>query len=235
MDLLSDLITDHVFLFPSLRLAEQVSMAGTRTWVYEFDWSPPHSAFGACHCIELPFAFGNPEARRRRSRQPYRRRCGLRGRRSSRTESRRLGPHGRRTPARPGRRCSSVHSWEWPGTQPESPGAEGPHARQRRRKPALRTASEPRCMPPSGCAHRKSNADPHRGWLPERIPALSCGNEASRTSRSVPTRGAWRQTPALCYWSIKGGYVPVIRHVGEQRHAGVCRSAARRDVSPCVA
>jgi para-nitrobenzyl esterase len=26
--------------------------------VYRFDWHPPGSPLGACHCIELPFVFG---------------------------------------------------------------------------------------------------------------------------------------------------------------------------------
>ncbi|WP_222853557.1 carboxylesterase/lipase family protein [Fodinicola acaciae] len=31
-------------------------------YAYEFDWCPPASPYGACHCLELPFVFGNPEA-----------------------------------------------------------------------------------------------------------------------------------------------------------------------------
>ena len=62
VDLLSDLVTDHTFLFPSLRLAEAASKAGAGTWVYQFDWAPPNSPFKACHCLELPFVFGNPQA-----------------------------------------------------------------------------------------------------------------------------------------------------------------------------
>lgn len=62
VDALSDLITDYTFLFPSLRLAEAVSQAGARTWIYQFDWAPPNSPFKACHCLELPFVFGNPQA-----------------------------------------------------------------------------------------------------------------------------------------------------------------------------
>jgi para-nitrobenzyl esterase len=62
VDLLSDLMTDYYFLFPSLSFAEAVSKAGARTWVYQFDWSPPNSPFKACHCIELPFVFGTLSA-----------------------------------------------------------------------------------------------------------------------------------------------------------------------------
>ena len=59
MDLLGDLLTDHNFLFPSLALADAVARAGGTVWAYQFDWAPPGSRFRACHCIELPFLFGN--------------------------------------------------------------------------------------------------------------------------------------------------------------------------------
>lgn len=66
MDLLGDLVTDHMFQFPSLDLAEAVSRAGGEAFAYRFDWSAPGNAFHACHCIELPFVFATfpawPEA-----------------------------------------------------------------------------------------------------------------------------------------------------------------------------
>ena len=58
MDLLGDLVTDHMFQFPSLALAGAVARAGGRAFAYRFDWSVPGNRFGACHCIELPFVFG---------------------------------------------------------------------------------------------------------------------------------------------------------------------------------
>ena len=58
MDVLGDLVTDHMFLFPSLALANAVTQAGARAWVYQFDWQAPRNRFHACHCIELPFTFG---------------------------------------------------------------------------------------------------------------------------------------------------------------------------------
>ncbi len=61
-DLLGDLATDHLFLFPSLALADAVGAAGGTAFVYQFDWAPPGSRFAACHCIDLPFLFGNPAA-----------------------------------------------------------------------------------------------------------------------------------------------------------------------------
>lgn len=63
MDWLADLVSDHTFLWPSMRLAEALSGAGVPTQAYQFDWAPPGgeggSPFRACHCIELPFVFGN--------------------------------------------------------------------------------------------------------------------------------------------------------------------------------
>ncbi|WP_136605477.1 carboxylesterase/lipase family protein [Paenibacillus dokdonensis] len=57
--LISDLITDYTFLLPTLRLAEAAHEAGSRTWLYQFDWAPLGNPFKACHGIELPFIFGN--------------------------------------------------------------------------------------------------------------------------------------------------------------------------------
>lgn len=59
MDLLGDLLTDHIFLFPSLALADAMVAAGRNVWMYQFDWAPAGNRFKACHCIELPFVFGN--------------------------------------------------------------------------------------------------------------------------------------------------------------------------------
>jgi para-nitrobenzyl esterase len=61
MDLLADLTSDHTFLWPTMRLAEAISAAGGKAFAYQFDWAPPASRFRACHCIELPFVFGNFE------------------------------------------------------------------------------------------------------------------------------------------------------------------------------
>jgi para-nitrobenzyl esterase len=58
-ELLGDLVTDHLFLFPSLALAEA---SAAPAYVYQFDWAPPASRFGACHCIDLPFSFGTLDA-----------------------------------------------------------------------------------------------------------------------------------------------------------------------------
>jgi para-nitrobenzyl esterase len=58
-ELVSALVTDHTFLFPAIRLAEAATRAGARIWLYQFDWAPPATPLKACHCIELPFVFGN--------------------------------------------------------------------------------------------------------------------------------------------------------------------------------
>ena len=59
MDLLADLGTDETFLLPAMRLAEAISHHGGQAFAYLFDWAPPGSRFRSCHCIELPFVFGN--------------------------------------------------------------------------------------------------------------------------------------------------------------------------------
>ncbi|MET7461139.1 carboxylesterase family protein [Nonomuraea sp. NPDC005501] len=48
-------LTARLFRDGNLRLAGRARSAH----LYQFDWSPPGSPFGACHCIELPFVFGN--------------------------------------------------------------------------------------------------------------------------------------------------------------------------------
>jgi para-nitrobenzyl esterase len=62
MDLLGDLVTDHMFVFPSLALADAATARGRDVWCYQFDWAVPGNRFKACHCIELPFVFANPSA-----------------------------------------------------------------------------------------------------------------------------------------------------------------------------
>lgn len=62
MDLLADLGTDETFLLPAIRLAEAVAARGGNAYAYLFDWAPPRSRFKSCHCIDLPFVFGNFDA-----------------------------------------------------------------------------------------------------------------------------------------------------------------------------
>ncbi|HEX6472299.1 MAG TPA: carboxylesterase family protein [Streptosporangiaceae bacterium] len=54
---LGAIATDRIFVADTLRLAASAA----RAYVYRFDWRPP-GPLGACHCIELPFVFGHPEA-----------------------------------------------------------------------------------------------------------------------------------------------------------------------------
>ncbi|WP_163569989.1 carboxylesterase/lipase family protein [Fodinicola feengrottensis] len=58
-ELAIDLNTEHMYRSGSIRLAESLAAHGNPAWVYQFDWSPAGSPFGACHCLELPFVFGN--------------------------------------------------------------------------------------------------------------------------------------------------------------------------------
>jgi para-nitrobenzyl esterase len=60
-DLLADITTELVFRTPALRLARQIADRGSNIFAYQFNWAPPNSPFKACHCIDLPFTFGNVE------------------------------------------------------------------------------------------------------------------------------------------------------------------------------
>ncbi|CBS89211.1 carboxylesterase/lipase family protein [Azospirillum lipoferum] len=61
--LLSDLRSDDTFIQPNMDFAEaqlrHCAPTGARTFVYRFDWQSPNAALGACHCLDLPFLFGN--------------------------------------------------------------------------------------------------------------------------------------------------------------------------------
>ncbi|MFO1028524.1 MAG: carboxylesterase family protein [Acetobacteraceae bacterium] len=61
-DLLGDLVTDHRFIFPAIGLAERLHALGRPAHLYEFSWAPAGSPWRACHCIDLPFVFGNRTA-----------------------------------------------------------------------------------------------------------------------------------------------------------------------------
>lgn len=51
--------TDGMFRLPALRFADAQEKHG-RSYLYRFDWQPTKDApYGAAHCIELPFVFGN--------------------------------------------------------------------------------------------------------------------------------------------------------------------------------
>jgi para-nitrobenzyl esterase len=56
---LMDLRGDEMFVTPSHALARLQGKGGHRAFVYQFDWQAPQSNVSACHCIDLPFLFGN--------------------------------------------------------------------------------------------------------------------------------------------------------------------------------
>lgn len=56
--LLSQIVSDAVFVSPNLDFANQVAAAGGRVFFYGFDWRSPSPGLGSCHCLELPFVFG---------------------------------------------------------------------------------------------------------------------------------------------------------------------------------
>lgn len=58
--MLGDLISEQVFRMGSLRMAEGRAKAGRPAYVYQFDWQSP-AGFEACHCLDIPFVFNNPE------------------------------------------------------------------------------------------------------------------------------------------------------------------------------
>lgn len=60
--ILNELNTDDFFIRKSLDLAATQSHLGRNAFIYSFDWQSPNSALGACHCIDLPFLFGNIDA-----------------------------------------------------------------------------------------------------------------------------------------------------------------------------
>jgi para-nitrobenzyl esterase len=60
--LLSDAMTEVRFVIPTLKLAELQRKAGQPIYLYQFDWQSPKEEFGANHCIELPFLFGEFDA-----------------------------------------------------------------------------------------------------------------------------------------------------------------------------
>ncbi|GAA0995886.1 carboxylesterase family protein [Subtercola frigoramans] len=58
---LSRVLTNRVFGAPALALARLLAGGGARVYTYRFDWRPRSTAWGACHCIELPFFWADEE------------------------------------------------------------------------------------------------------------------------------------------------------------------------------
>jgi len=62
VDWWADFLRDHVFALPSQRFGAALAARGGKVWSYRFDWAPPGSPFKACHCLDIPFIFGNWES-----------------------------------------------------------------------------------------------------------------------------------------------------------------------------
>lgn len=59
--LLVHLETEFEYLRKSLAIVEARASSGRPAFLYRFDWPSPTKRFSACHCLELPFVFGNFE------------------------------------------------------------------------------------------------------------------------------------------------------------------------------
>ncbi|MGE4335396.1 MAG: carboxylesterase/lipase family protein [Pigmentiphaga sp.] len=57
--ILGDLGTQDLFASPSIGAGRARQARGHDTYLYRFDWQSPLPGYGACHCIDLPFLFGN--------------------------------------------------------------------------------------------------------------------------------------------------------------------------------
>lgn len=57
------MLSDALFRMPALWCAQAHADAGGRTYLYEFAWRSParDGALGACHGLDVPFAFGTPD------------------------------------------------------------------------------------------------------------------------------------------------------------------------------
>ena len=62
IDVIQDVLTDRYFRMGTIRHAELRAKAGSPAFLFQFDWQSPAlgGVLRACHCLDLPFAFGNP-------------------------------------------------------------------------------------------------------------------------------------------------------------------------------
>jgi para-nitrobenzyl esterase len=60
----SAFMSDRIFHYPAVRLADLHSARQPAVYAYSFDWTPPATAglVGACHGLEIPFVFGSLRA-----------------------------------------------------------------------------------------------------------------------------------------------------------------------------
>ncbi len=54
----SQQLGETIFRAPGRQWASDARVSGRQAWNFSFDYAPT-SQFGACHCIDLPFVFGN--------------------------------------------------------------------------------------------------------------------------------------------------------------------------------
>lgn len=57
--ILGDFHSDQIFVKQTWEMADVQAGLGRRVFGYQFDWQSPMPGLGACHCIDLPFLFGN--------------------------------------------------------------------------------------------------------------------------------------------------------------------------------
>jgi para-nitrobenzyl esterase len=58
---LVELSSEKLIVGPTRRFAKRMADAGSGVFAYRFDFPSPQPNVGACHCLELPFFFGNFE------------------------------------------------------------------------------------------------------------------------------------------------------------------------------
>lgn len=65
-DVLGQAMTDRAFRAPLAALLEDRAATGAPTFGYQFSWGSPlfDGVVGACHCVDVPFAFDNLDAER---------------------------------------------------------------------------------------------------------------------------------------------------------------------------
>lgn len=59
--ILADLRGDEAFNHLSAEFAAAQGRHGAKSYMYQFDWQSLRPGLGACHCLDLPFLFGNVE------------------------------------------------------------------------------------------------------------------------------------------------------------------------------
>ena len=128
--------SDWLFRMPTQHMAQAHSEAGGRTFMYELTWPAPGigGALGACHGLDIPLVFGNPEQRSASGAD----RPTLRAGRGA------LGPHARRLDSVRRSRRPRLARLRPPAAADPAPGrrTDG-HRLSRRRPPAFCGSTTP--------------------------------------------------------------------------------------------